>query len=130
MFSISQIISQNLTKSLIIGAFAVASFSTNSIADEYNGSQMWGTMPGGVAVAGALESASTHSTNAVLAGQVRAAELGLLVATGSGGTIQAIGSQSIVTSTINGNGNSITQNPTQTTSNTGDVSNDGTINFE
>jgi len=43
-------------------------------------------------------------------------------------TLQAIGSQNIVSVTIQGDGNTVTANPTQTSSNSGAVTNSGTVN--
>lgn len=97
--------------------------------EHYSAGQLWGTDPSGVAVAGALTSAAGHLQQGTIAGQVHAAEKGFLLSTGSGGSlsIQAIGSQTIVTSTITGNDINSNVNATQTSSNTGAVSNDGTI---
>lgn len=97
--------------------------------EHYAAGQLWGTDPSGVAVGGALTSAAGHLQQGTIAGQVHAAEEGFLLSTGSGGSlsIQAIGSQSIVTSTIAGNNISSTINATQSATNSGSVSNNGTI---
>lgn len=107
---------------------AVMTLPMPASAQEVSASAMWGTNYGGLAVSGAAASAQMHGQNGIIAGQVNAAELGYLVSTGSSGTIQAIGSQTIVSSTINGNSNSATINATQTSSNSGAVSNTGTLN--
>lgn len=96
-------------------------------AQEVSASAMWGTNYGGVAVSGASASAQTHGQNGIIAGQVNAAERGYLVSTGSSGTIQAIGSQTIVSSTIYGNSNSASINATQSSTNSGAVTNTGTL---
>jgi hypothetical protein len=90
---------------------------------------MWGTSSSGVSVNGAATSAVMHTANGLLAGQVNAAKEGMLLATGSSGslTIQSIGSQSIVSSSINGNNIDSSINATQSSSNTGNVENQGQI---
>jgi hypothetical protein len=111
-----------------IAALAAAMiFSGPTSAQEVSANTMWGTNYGGVAVSGASASAQSHGQNAIIAGQVNAAERGYLVSTGSSGTIQAIGSQTIVSSTIYGNSNSASINATQTSTNSGAVSNTGTL---
>lgn len=90
---------------------------------------MWGTTPGGVAVNGAVDSAFSHVSNSAAAGAVNAARSGVLLDTGAGGpTIYSIGSQSIVSNTIVGNDNSATISASQSATNSGAVSNQGTIN--
>lgn len=105
--------------------------SCAAVAQEtYSAGQMWGTQPSGVAVTGALESALSHVQNGLVAGQVEAARRGLLLGTGFAGslTIQSIGSQSIVTSSISGNNISSNINADQDSTNSGDVDNNGVIN--
>lgn len=91
---------------------------------------MWGTQPSGVAVPGAAESAIAHVQNGVTAGQVNAARGGFLAGTGAYGalTIQSIGSQNIVTTTISGSNITSNVSADQDSTNSGDVSNSGTIN--
>lgn len=116
---------------LVLAGIACLFFSFPVAAQEtYSSGQMWGTQPSGVAVPGAAESAISHVQNGITAGQVNAAAAGMLFATGSAGalTIQSIGSQSIVTSTINGNDIDSSVSATQDSTNSGDVSNQGTIN--
>jgi len=98
--------------------------------DSYSAGSMWGTDGSGVAVSGAAASSAAHVQNGTVAGQVNAAEEGLLLSTGSGGsiTIQSIGSQTVVSSNISGNNNSIDTDADQSSSNTGEVSNDGQVN--
>ena len=103
--------------------------SAPAVAQDYTASTMWGTSNSGVAVNGAALSAQTHTQNGIIAGQVNAASRGLLVTTGSGSiTVQAIGSQSIVTSTVNGSNNDVDLDSDLTSSNSGDVDNTGTVN--
>ena len=86
---------------------------------------MWGTVPGGVSVPGAVDSAIAHYQNGATAAQVNAAKIGALYGNGQGGTIQAIGSENIVSASIIGNGSvaNITANPSAT--NNGQVTNTG-----
>lgn len=93
----------------------------------YAAPTMWGTVPGGVGVNGAVDSAVAHNQNGVIAGQVNAAGLGSLFGTGSSSTVYAIGSETIVSSTIYGNGSSSSINSTLSSSNTGSVSNTGQV---
>jgi hypothetical protein len=99
-------------------------------SDGYDASSMWGTAPAGATVEGALESSAMHLQNGIVAGQVNSAEAGLLYSNGSGENynIYSIGSQSVISNTILGDGNEISVTATQESSNTGDVSNNGQIN--
>jgi hypothetical protein len=93
----------------------------------YAASNMWGTVSSGVAVPGAVDSAAAHNLNGVTAGQVNAAKLGLLVNSGGNTTIESIGSQTIVSSTVYGSNNTTSIGATQSSSNSGSVSTNGTI---
>lgn len=119
------------TSVLIMASFYwLTAWAQTGLAQEsYSAGQMWGTQPSGVAVTGALESSATHSQNGLIAGQANAARAGLLFTTGSQGslTIQSIGSQSIVSSTISGNNIDSDISADQDSSNSGDVRNSGTI---
>jgi len=86
---------------------------------------MWGTTPGGISVLGAVDSAIVHAQNGVVASQVNAAQRGILL--GSNVNIQTIGSQTVMQSTINGNGNTSSLSGTQTSTNSGSVNNNGSI---
>ena len=68
-----------------------------------------------------------HALDGNSAGQVNAAKQGLLLYTGPGMTITAIGSQNIVSNTVIGDNNTTNINATQTSSNSGTVTNNGTI---
>lgn len=111
-----------------LAAFVAAPSEANAQSSQnYASTNMWGTAPAGVAVNGALESALAHEHNGVVAGQVNAARKGLLLSGGPGMTITAIGSQSIVSNTVVGNGNNTNISASQSASNSGSVSNQGTI---
>ena len=101
---------------------AKAQSSTN-----YSAANQWGTFASGIAVTGSVDSAVAHTQNGIAAGQVNAAELGALFGTGGSSTINAIGSQTIISTSIIGNGDTSTVNATQTSSNTGAVKNGGQI---
>jgi hypothetical protein len=105
----------------ILPVQAHAQSSTN-----YGAAIQWGTYSSGIAVTGAVDSAVAHNQNGVVAGQVNAAKLGALVGSG-GDTINAIGSQTIVSTSIIGSGDTSSINATQTSSNTGAVKNAGQI---
>ena len=116
----------------LVAASALYLLAAAARADSigYSAGHMWGTDGSGVAVGGAVESSEAHLANGIVAGQVNAAEDGLLYDNGTAGTftIQAIGSQTVVSTSIIGNGNIADIMADQTSSNTGDVSNDGEIN--
>jgi len=115
--------------SLLVSAFAIsaAPASAQSASNNTAGNQ-WGTASSGIAVPGSVDSALAHSQGAAYAGAVNAAESGLLLGTGLGGlSITSIGSQTLVSNTIVGSGNSVNLTSSQSSSNTGAVSNQGTI---
>lgn len=68
-----------------------------------------------------------HANDSNAAGAVNAARAGLLLNAGPGMSITAIGSQSVVSNTIIGNNNSSSITATQTSTNSGAVSNNGSI---
>ena len=103
-------------------AHAQTTTATTSTSGSVSSSRMWGSSSGSLS-----DSASLHAQEGSAAGQVNAAKLGLLVGAGPNFSITAIGSQSIVSTTIVGNGNSTNVNASQTSSNTGDVTTNGTI---
>lgn len=113
------------TAGLMVLSTAAEAQSTSGSASNSNSSS--GRMWGAAGSAGtALDSSNMHSLDGNSAAQVIAAKQGLLIG-GTGMSITAIGSQSIVSTTVIGNGNSTTVSATQTSSNTGTVSNNGTI---
>lgn len=85
---------------------------------------MWGATGSG---GGVLDSSTMHSLDGNAAAQVNAAKLGLLLGNGSSMSITAIGSQNIVSTTVVGNNNSTNVNATQTSTNSGTVTNNGII---
>lgn len=93
---------------------------TNSPSNSSSG-RFWGTNGTG------FDSSTMHYQSGLAASQVNAARQGFLVGNGSGASITAIGSQSIVNTTIFGDNNSANVTATQTTTNTGAVSNNGSI---
>lgn len=115
------------TAGLLILSTAAQAQTTSSSNTSSSGSssRMWGsTSSSGSAT---TDSSTIHSQDGVAAGQVNAARRGLLLDGGPGMTITSIGSQTIVSTNIVGNNNSATVNATQTSSNAGNVSNNGTI---
>jgi hypothetical protein len=94
----------------------------------YSASNQWGTMPGGVSVNGALDSAAQAATNAAVAGAANGAKKGVLM--GSNVTINSIGSQTIISNTIFGSNNPTNITASQSASNSGSVSNTGTVNAQ
>lgn len=104
---------------------------TASAQESYSAGQMWGTQPAGIAVPGAVESSAAHFNNGLLAGQVNAARQGLLLGTGLGGsvTIQSIGSQSVINTTISGNDITARIDADQDSANSGNVKTDSKIKY-
>jgi hypothetical protein len=114
------------TAFLFFAAAAQAQTTSGASGGTGSSGRMWGS----VSVAGATTDPSTvHSQDGNAAGQVNAARRGLLLNGGPGMTITAIGSQNIVSTVITGNNNSTNVNATQSASNTGSVTNSGTIAF-
>ena len=114
-----------------LAGLAIISGASNALAQStgsYSSSNMWGAAPASVGVPGAVDSSVTHAQGAALAGAVNAAEAGMLInGIGSSLTISSVGSQTIVQNTVIGASNSVNLNSSQKSSNTGDVSNSGTI---
>lgn len=118
----------------IAGVFCLAAAPQATFAQSMGGDSasasanvMWGTTPGGSGFVSPLESAVLHETNALIAGQALAAENGTLGAVGSSITIQSIGSQTVISNTVIGNGNEANITADQKSSNTGDVTNTGDL---
>lgn len=118
----------------IFALVILAGTAGSAVAEDigYSAGQMWGTDPSGVAVGGAVKSSSAHLANGIVAGQVNAARNGVLLESGVGSniTIQSIGSQTVVSTSIIGNDNDADITATQTSENSGDVSNQGTVNTQ
>lgn len=83
-------------------------------------SVMWGTAPNGSTFHSA-RSAATHAQDGIIAGQVNAAQAGLLYSNGGSINVTSVGSQSIITTTIDGDNNIADIDATQTSTNSGDV---------
>ena len=115
----------------ILGLLAAAGLPGEAQAQTsttYSASNQWGTMPGGVSVNGALDSAAQAATNAAVAGAANGAKKGVLM--GSNVTINSIGSQTIISNTIFGSNNPTNITASQSASNSGSVSNTGTVNAQ
>jgi len=94
-----------------------------------NAGSMWGTSSSGVSVNGALESTAMHNGNANLAASVNAARNRALIGTTTNLSITAVGSQTVISNTVIGNGNGGTEiSATQSSANNGAVRTDGAIN--
>lgn len=92
---------------------------------------MWGvqTGTGGASRVSPRDSAEMHMAYGIVAGQVNAARDGLLYQ-GTSISITAVGSQNIVSTTIQGDGNTVQVDAKQDSANSGDVTNNGTINVQ
>jgi len=113
-----------------LGAFCACSLLLSGAAQAQYGSngggssgRMWGAANG---ASGTIDSSLMHSQNGVAAGEVNSARAGLLYG-GANINITAVGSQNIVSTSVYGNNNSTTVTTSQTSSNTGTVTNNGTI---
>lgn len=113
---------------LAAAGFLAAPAAQAQSTQNFTSTNMWGTAPAGVSVPGAVDSAIAHEHNGTVAAQVNSARKGLLTGGVPGLSITSIGSQSIVSNTVVGNGNSTSVNATQSSSNSGSVSNQGTVN--
>lgn len=118
---------------LVILTAAVLAFTTFLAFPAFAGSAttMWGVQSGqgGSGKDPQRESAEMHVAYGVLAGQVNAARDGLLYQ-GTSISITSVGSQNIVSTTVYGEGNTVRVDARQDASNSGDVSNNGTINVQ
>lgn len=83
---------------------------------------MWG----GGSILG-VNSSTMHSQEGTVAAEVNAAKQGILLSGGPGMTIQAIGSETIVNTTVYGSNNSTNVTANQTATNSGSISNSGSI---
>lgn len=85
---------------------------------------LWGTAVDG----SSSDSGEMHLNNGIVAGQVNAARDGILYQ-GSTISILSIGSQSVISTSIIGDNNSVDVEADQNASNSGDVSNSGSVTF-
>ena len=113
---------------VMVCMFSVPSVLYAQSVTAYSSSSMWGTASSGNAVPGAGESAGAHYINGNVAGQVIAAKRGLLMNTGSNFSVTTIGSQSIISNTIAGDGNVLDVDAEQSSTNTGNVDADVEFN--
>ncbi len=125
---------RKLIRAMICGGAMAVGFGMPTLAQAQGESvssatQMWGTATAQCGCSAAVESAMLHYEGGLIAGQVNAAKKGLLINNGSNTTIQAIGSQSIVSTTILGSNNQVNTLANQTTTNGGDVQTNGSIGF-
>lgn len=112
---------------LLFVATAAQAQSTQ-ISGTTNSTGSSGRMWGAAGVGGSAQDSSTmHNLDGASAAQVNAAKLGLLYGNGANFSVTAIGSQSIVSTTVVGNNNSTNVTATQTSTNSGTVTNNGTI---
>ncbi len=88
---------------------------------------MWGTGIGSTGGGAALGSSQMHQLDGMSAGYEQAARKSLLMAPGNSITVQSIGNQTIVNTSIYGNNNSATIDSEFSSSNTGAVSNSGAV---
>ena len=109
----------------ILAGLLVLSTAAQAQSSNSSSGRMWGSNAGSSGAP--IDSSNMHVLDGNSAGQVNAAKQGFLFGGGSTLTITAIGSQSIVSTTVIGNNNATNVAATQTTSNTGTVSNNGTI---
>ena len=101
---------------------AIAGVPEGALAAPNGAGHYWGLDAGTGGAGGGSESSSAlHYTDAALAGQVNLAKKNLLLGTNI--SVYAIGSQNIVS--VTGNNNNVSAD--QTSSNSGDVSNNGTV---
>ena len=109
---------------VVLSTTAQAQSTSGSVGNSNSSSsRMWGaTGSSGTP----LDSSNMHSLDGNSAAQVAAARQGLLLG-GAALSITAIGSQNIVATTVIGNGNATNVNATQTSSNSGTVTNNGTV---
>lgn len=112
---------------LALGSLACSlSYSQPVLAESKT--SMWGTQSGASSRASRQKaSAEMHVANGIVAGQVNAARDGLLY-DGVSINVTSVGSQNVISTTVIGDGNEVDVDADQDASNSGDVSNDGTIN--
>lgn len=90
----------------------------NSAGSSVSASVMWATTSGGASVS----SAQLHQLAGESAASVEMARKGILYLNGASIAVQAIGAQTIVSTTIIGDDNSVGVDAVQSANNTGDVS--------
>lgn len=111
---------------LTVSGSALAQTSSGSGMN--SASNMWGTAPGAGAGGVGLDSALMNAANSNVAAAAQSAKDGILYAPGTSITIQSIGSQNIVSNSINGSNNSTSIDASQSSSSNAAVTNQGTVN--
>lgn len=110
---------------LIVGALILSSAPLSAHAqDGSDATHFWGTSSN--SSTSPVASSLMHLNNGLAAGQVNAALDGFLYE-GSSISVLSIGSQTVVSTTVIGDDNDVNINADQTANNSGDVSNDGTV---
>lgn len=116
--------------STVACAFLVITGDANAQSSGFSANSMWGTGSGSSNFNPSFtDSAIMHSADGSIAGQVNAAQSGLLLNNGGNMSLSvySIGSQSVVSNTIIGNNNSTDITANQSASNSGSVSNSGAV---
>ncbi len=88
---------------------------------------MWGTGIGSTGGGAALGSAQMHQLDGMNAGYEQAARKSLLMAPGNSITVQSIGNQTIVNTSIYGNNNTATIDSEFSSTNSGSINNSGAV---
>lgn len=111
----------------LLAAALVASLGSGAIAqDHYSAGTMWGT----TTTDNAVDSAQSHYLDGLSAGHVNAARDGILYGDGSIFSITSIGSQNVISNTIIDSDNvDIDIDADQSSSNSGDISTEGTFHY-
>lgn len=106
---------------------AAAQAQSTPVTGTTNSTGTSGRLWGAAGAVGGIDSSNMHNLDGASAAQVNAARLGLLAGNGTGSSITAIGSQSIVSTTIVGDSNTTNVTANQTSTNSGTVTNNGSI---
>ena len=114
----------------LLMATACASCAAQSSSGNYSAFSMWGVATGSGfgQTATTTDSVQSHTNEGTIANSVSASKAGVILAPNvtSSVTIQSVGSQNVVSTTLIGNSNSTNVSGTQTSSNTGSVANTAT----
>lgn len=128
---------RGLWASVAYVAVAMSANAETAIYQSYPGSPngvpntsagaMWGTGIGSTGGGAALGSSQMHQLDGMSAGYEQAARKSLLMAPGNSITVQSIGNQTIVNTSIYGNNNNATIDSEFSSSNTGAITNSGAV---
>ena len=117
---------RQMLASLFAAALFIPAGSNVRAQDQYSAGTMWGTM----STDNALDSSQSHYFDGLSAGHVNAAKDGLLYGDGSTFSITSIGSQSVISNTIIDSDHvDIDIDADQTSTNSGDVTTEGTFHY-